>query len=201
MIALTEAERHTLVALGVAESRVHLTGMGRSWRMKAKAPRFRERHRLGEHPLVLFLAQKYAYKGADRLLRAAGTIWQRHPEVRFAFVGPRTSHSRRLFAGVSDARLLELGEVGLQEKTYVLAACDVFCLPSTQESFGGVFTEAWSMGKPVVGCDIPAVREVISDGQDGLVSNPSPTPWARAIRTLLDDPARRQEMVSAGATR
>jgi glycosyltransferase involved in cell wall biosynthesis len=58
---------------------------------------------------------------------------------------------------VNDPRILELGSVDLQTKTDALEACTLLCLPSTQESFGGVYTEAWSFKKPVIGCDIPAV--------------------------------------------
>ena len=198
VVALTEAERRTLVGLGVREERVHVTGMGPILGDAPDARAFRARHQLGDDPLVLFLGQKYAYKGVEPLLRAAATVWARHPRARFVFVGPRTAHSRRLFAAVHDPRVLELPEVGLDEKTDALAACDVFCLPSTQESFGGVFTEAWSLGRAVVGCDIPAVREVIDHGRDGLVSRPEPEALADAIGSLLADAARREAMGASG---
>ena len=198
VIALTEAERRALAALGVPEERIFVTGMGPVLGDDPSGARFRERHRLGDDPLVLFLGQKYAYKGAGLLLRAAPRVWARHPRARFAFLGPRTSHSRRAFAGVNDPRVLELDQVDLAEKTDALDACDVFCLPSTQESFGGVFTEAWSLGKPVVGGDIPAVREVIEHGEDGLVCPPDPAALARAIDALLSDPARRKALGARG---
>ena len=198
VIALTEAERRTLVQLGVDEGRVHVTGMGPVLAEEGRGDRFRDRHGLGEDPVVLFLAQKYAYKGAALLLRAAREVWARHPRARFAFVGPRTAHSRRLFHGLVEPRVLELDAVDLAEKTDALAACDVLCLPSTQESFGGVFTEAWSFGKPVVGCDIPAVRAVIDDGEDGLLCPPEPGAIAGALDALLSDPARRDALGARG---
>jgi glycosyltransferase involved in cell wall biosynthesis len=125
-------------------------------------------------------------------------VWSRHPRARFAFLGPRTPHSRRLFAGADDDRILELDTVSLQEKTDALAACNVLCLPSTQESFGGVCTEAWSLGRPVIVADIPALREVVADGVDGFVVPPEPAPLAERIATLLADPARAGEMGHAG---
>jgi glycosyltransferase involved in cell wall biosynthesis len=147
---------------------------------------------------VLFLGQKYRYKGPALLLRAARAIWQSHPTARLAFLGPRTAYSRRLFAGVHDRRILELDTVDLAEKTDALAACDVLCLPSTQESFGGVFTEAWALGKPVVGCDIPAVRAVVAHGEDGLLCPPDPEEIGRALRTLLSDAAERAALGARG---
>jgi glycosyltransferase involved in cell wall biosynthesis len=198
VIALTEAERRALAALGVPEGRIFVTGMGPVLGDDPSGARFRARHGLADDPLVLFLGQKYAFKGAGLLLRAAPGVWARHPRTRFAFLGPRTSHSRRAFAGMRDPRVLELDEVDLAEKTDALDACDVFCLPSTQESFGGVFTEAWSLGKPVVGCDIPAVREVIEPGEDGLVCPPEAAALARSLDELLSDPARRKALGERG---
>jgi glycosyltransferase involved in cell wall biosynthesis len=104
---------------------------------------------------------------------------------------------------VRDPRVLELDTLGLapeslQEKTDAYAACDVFCLPSTQESFGGVFTEAWSLGKPVIGCDIPAVRTVIDDGENGLLTRRRPAEIAERIVYLLERPDLRRRMGEHG---
>jgi len=198
VIALTEAERHTLIELGVDERRVFVTGMGPALAETGDGARFRAQHGLDAYPLVLFVGQKYAYKGVLALLEAARSVWQRLPETRFVFIGPRTPYSRRLFASIHDARILELNIVSLQEKTDAFAACDVFCLPSSQESFGGVFTEAWSLGKPVIGCNIPAVAEVIADGVDGYLVSQEPAQIAERICHLLLHPTQAQAVGAAG---
>jgi len=71
-------------------------------------------------------------------------------------------------------------------------------MPSSQESFGGVFVEAWMMGKPVIGGNIAAVREVIADGVDGFVVPPDPALIADRILALVADPAMAQRMGEAG---
>jgi glycosyltransferase involved in cell wall biosynthesis len=198
VIALTAAERDTLAALGVDRRKIFVTGMGPILSPQHDARAFRERHQLGSHMVVLFVGQKYAYKGVQDLLAAAPTVWTRAPETRFVFVGPRTPHSRRLFARVRDPRIVETDTVSLQEKTDAIAACDVLCLPSTQESFGAVFTEAWSLGKPVVGYDIPAVRSVIDDGRDGLLSTPGAEALAACLLRLAGDDDLRGAMGERG---
>ena len=198
VIALTEAERWTLLDLGVAEDRIFVTGVAPILAQSADGTRFRERHGLRDEPLVLFLGQKYAYKGLAVLMAAAQRVWRRFPEVRFAFVGPRTWYSRYLFAGRTDHRVLELDAVSLQEKTDALDACDILCLPSSQESFGIVFTEAWSLGKPVVGCDIPAVRAVVEHGRDGLITAREPAAIAEALVALIEQPDLRTAMGERG---
>ncbi|MDD4202715.1 MAG: glycosyltransferase family 4 protein [Candidatus Omnitrophica bacterium] len=49
---------------------------------------------------------------------------------------------------------------------------DVFLLPTLREGFGVVFAEAQSSGIPVIGTDIPALREVVLDGQSGFLVEP-----------------------------
>lgn len=198
LIVLTEGERDLVVGLGVDERRVFVTGMGPVVAETAHGAAFRAAHQLGDDPLVLFLAQKYAYKGVAALLAAAPLVWRRVPEARFAFVGPRTAYSRRLFARVNDRRILELDAVDVQAKTDALGACQVLCVPSSQESFGGVYTEAWSQGKPVVGGDIAAIRSVIADGVDGYVVAQQAGPIAERLVHLLERPALACEMGEHG---
>jgi glycosyltransferase involved in cell wall biosynthesis len=198
LVALTAAERELYAELGVPASRVTISGIGPVLPPTADGDRFRATHNI-RGPLALFLGQKYPYKGYDLLLEAAPMVWNALPDVTFAFLGPRTPASRRTFARRVDARLLELDAVDLQTKGDALAACDLFCLPSAQESFGGVFTEAWSYAKPVIGRDIAAVREVIGDGQDGLlVHGANPSELAANIVRLLGDEELRTRLGNAG---
>lgn len=198
VIALTEAERRALERQGVSPRRIAVTGIGPVIKPTVDAERFRSDNALGHDPVVLFLGQKYAYKGLATLLGAAPRVWKRRPETRFVFIGPRTPYSVNLFKNTHDPRILELDAVDLQTKSDALAACDVFCLPSTQESFGGVFTEAWSFGRPVVGADIPAVRDVIADGVDGLVCEPNADALAAHLLHLIDDDGLRTRLGDAG---
>jgi glycosyltransferase involved in cell wall biosynthesis len=201
VIALTHAERQALIGLGVQPQRIHITGIGPILAPQAHGDHFRLDHGLGSNPFVLFLGTHYPYKGWEALLSSAPKVWQRFPDVRFVFVGSPTPSSRRSFSRQSDPRLISLGAVDLQAKTDALAACDLLCVPSTQESFGGVYTEAWLMGKPVVGGDIPALREVISDGQDGYLVRPVPSDLADRLCMLLGDAGLRQRMGEAGKTK
>jgi glycosyltransferase involved in cell wall biosynthesis len=94
-----------------------------------------------------------------------------------------------------------LGEVSLETKTAALAACEFLCLPSSQESFGGVYVEAWAVGKTVIGGRTPPIAELISEGQHGLLSSQNPKELADQISLLLTDPKRCREMGRAGATK
>jgi len=153
---------------------------------------------LKESPAVLFLGQKYAYKGIANLLESTEKVWKKYPDTQFWFIGPRTDFSRKLFQQVADPRIIELDAVPLQEKTDALAACTLLCVPSAQESFGGVYTEAWSLGKPVIGCPIPAVSEVVNVGENGLLAEQDSESIAKAILQLLDNPKDAEQMGQRG---
>lgn len=197
VIALTQAEKGALVRLGVSAERISVTGVGPILADSFDAQSFRRSHGL-EGPMVLFLGQKYRYKGCAALLQAAPLVWHRFPEASFVFIGPRTPYSDSLFRRYHDPRVLELGTVDLSVKTSALAACEMLCLPSTQESFGGVLTEAWALGKPVIGGDAPAVREIICEGVDGYVVEQKPEAIAERIVYLLDHPAVAGSMGAQG---
>jgi glycosyltransferase involved in cell wall biosynthesis len=197
LIALTNAERQMLGALGVNMDKVFVTGMGPIVAQAADGERFLVQTGL-TNPFVLFLGQHYSYKGFHELLRAAPRVWKRVPEAQFVFIGPAVGHSERLFKEADDRRIRRLGTLDLQLKSDALAACDVLCVPSLQESFGGVYTEAWVFGKPVIGCDIPAVSEVIENGVNGFLVDQRPDQIADRICELLLSPGVARRMGEAG---
>lgn len=197
IVALTRGERDLLLDLGVDERKIAITGMGPDLAPTGDGAAFRAAHGLGQDPVVLFVGQKYAYKGVAALLQAARRVWERVPETRFVFIGRPTRETTALFSE-RDRRVVNLDVVDLQTKTDAYAACDVFCLPSTQESFGGVYTEAWTFGKPVIGADIPAVRDVIADAVDGFICPQSAGSLAEHLLLLLNDAALRETLGAAG---
>ncbi len=201
LIAFTEHERRTLIELGVRSERVHVTGIGPILAASADPERARLKYDL-RRPFVLFLGQKYPYKGVATLLEAAPLVWSRHAEVDFVFVGPRTRHSRSLFARIRDPRVREVGGVDLQDKTDLLSACEIVCLPSAQESFGGVLVEGWASGKPVVAGPAAAMADVVADGRDGFfVDRPSASLLAEKLVWLLDRPTAAADFGAAGASK
>lgn len=200
VIALTHTEKQVLATLGISPDNIHVTGHGPILAEQANPDDFRQQYHI-RGMMVLFLGQHYAYKGYRQLLEAMAAVWKTVPEVEFVFIGPEVKSSEKVFNAYHDSRVHRLGRVDLQTKTDALAACDVLCVPSTQESFGGVYTEAWSFDKPVIGCPIPAVNEVVSDGVDGCLVQQDPDQIADALKNLLSDPALRQQMGQAGHTK
>ena len=74
------------------------------------------------------------------------------------------------------------------EKEALLASADVFCLPSTYDSFGMGFVEAMMQGTPVVAADWRAISDVVAPPPlSALVpAPPQPAALAEAIRAVLE---------------
>jgi len=198
VITLTHEEKKLLEGLGVHSGNITVTGMGPLVDTNASPEDFRKRHGLGNHRIVLFVGQQYEYKGVANLLEAAGRILQENADVMFLFVGPETDFSSKVHEKFAHPRIRNLGKVSFEEKNEAYAACDIFCLPSEQESFGGVYLEAWSFKKPVIGVSIPATREVISHGTDGLIAEKSAQSLEENLLTLLSDPDLRRNFGENG---
>jgi glycosyltransferase involved in cell wall biosynthesis len=138
-----------------------------------------------ERPLVLTPARLDEQKGHPVLLRAAAEL----PGVDFVLAGE----------GPERAGLEALaGELGIAERVHflgyrddipqLLAACDVFALPSLYEGSSLAVLEAMASGRPVVSSAIGGTDELIDDGVDGLLVAPGDAAGlASALRRLLDD--------------
>jgi glycosyltransferase involved in cell wall biosynthesis len=199
IVAMTALGKRWYESLGVASERIAVVGAGAAVKANGDGAAFRARHGIAG-PIVLFVGRQEPYKGYLAMLAAGTEVWRKHPETHFVLVGQKgwSSRLRDPLARYEDRRIVDLKVVSDQEKADAYAACDVFCMPSTHETLGLTYLEAWSYGKPVIGGDIPPLREVIRDGVDGILVAQRPAAIAMAINFLLDRPTTAREMGMAG---
>jgi glycosyltransferase involved in cell wall biosynthesis len=92
-----------------------------------------------------------------------------------------------------------LGYVPAENLPQYLYHAGVFVAPSLYESFGLVYIEAMAYAKPVVGCRVGGVPEVVDHGKTGLLVEPdNPEALADAVACLLLDSDRAARMGTAG---
>lgn len=200
VFVFTGAERDEMIRLGVPPENICLIGVGPLLSEKWDAEAFKAEHGIKRN-MVLFLGQKLAYKGFDALVESAKTVWEKHPETSFVFIGPHYDSSKAVIERLRDPRIVDIPRVDVLDplKASALAACDVFALPSRQEGIGGVYIEAWAMAKPVIGCKIPFLT--IRDGVDGFLVDQTPAALADRITRLLDDPEEAKRVGANGFAR
>jgi glycosyltransferase involved in cell wall biosynthesis len=167
------------------------------------------------------LCVRYGLKGTDRVILFVGALDKAHyfkgvgvllqalahlPDkgIKLLVVGDgdlrSTYQEQAVRLGLGD-RVIFCGQVPDEELPAHYALCDLLVLPSTTmgEAFGVVLLEAMACGKPVIASNLPGVRTVVSDGEDGLLVGPGDVAdLAKKMQMLLDDPQRRREMGERG---
>jgi len=201
---MTDWEKGWFAGEGVDAARIVTTGMGPNAARSRDGLAFRAAHGIpADAPLVLYIGRKERYKGYIHVLDAAELVWRRHPDTRFVFIGIPGFYSSFFdeFARYADERIVDIERASGAEKSAALDACDVFAMPSLHETFGLGYLEAWLHERPVVGGDIPPLREVIAHGVDGFCVRQRADEVASAIQRLLDEPEMRSTMGRAGAAK
>lgn len=200
VIANTEFEADEYVRRGVRRENVFVSGCCVDPRKYVSVEsRIKDEH--GASRMVLFLGRKEEGKGVGTFLDAALQLSSEHPDWLFVLAGPETEGFRREYKPKAEAnrRVISFGSIGEQEKLSLLSACDVLVLPSTVESFGIVYLEAWMYGKPVIGALTEVSSEVIADGKDGLLVPPGEhRALARAVEKLVARPEVGRRMGARG---
>ncbi len=199
VLVYTDTEKETLVNdKGVQADRVFVTGVGPILPETYSVEAFRAKYNLEGEKFILYLGQQYRYKGIEAMVNAAPIVWRKYPNIKFVFVGPHTDDSRAVFQNVHDSRIVNLGAIDPESKAAALASCEFLALPSVQESFGGVYAEAWCYRKAVIGGRIPPIACVIDEEKNGLLSSQDPDELARAMMRLLGDPGLCESMGDHG---
>jgi glycosyltransferase involved in cell wall biosynthesis len=141
-------------------------------------------------PLVLAVARQEHQKGLDVLVEAMREVHRARPDARLVVAGREGAATDDLVTAVATHGLGDAVRF-LGVRTDVgdlLAAADLFVLPSRREGSPGSVMEAMALEVPVIVSDIPQVREVVDETCAVLVRPEAPDLWARAIVAALDDP-------------
>ena len=154
-------------------------------------------------PLLVCAARLEREKDIASLVSAVKIVQKSVPLVRCLIAGEGAQRS------ALDA---QIGALGLEDSVTLLgfrtdapalmAAADVFVLPSLAEPFGLVLLEAMALGRPVVATRAGGPVEIVVDGETGFLVPPSsPDALAGTLRTLLSDPALARRMGENGQAR
>lgn len=182
---------------GKVEVAYNAVDLGR-WEVEAP-PGLRAELGAADRPLILTPARLDAQKGHVFLLEAMTRV----PEAVLALAGdgPERQRLEELAQQLGVAgRVRFLGR--REDVPELLAACDVFALPSLYEGSSLAVLEAMAAGRAIVSSAIGGTDELIDDGRSGLLTPPGDAgALAGALRRLLADGELREGLAAAARER
>lgn len=133
-------------------------------------------------------------KGQEILLRAVPEVVKKHRDVLFVIAGDETAGEHGYKAHLEDVcRTTAIGPYVkflpfTDDVPQLMAALDIFALPSFSETFGLVVVEAMAMERPIIATNAGGLPEIITNGKTGLLIEPrDANAVARAIHRVLSD--------------
>ena len=195
IIAVAKSVEESLVRSGVPASKV-ITIYGaidlKRFRPASPDPTLRRELGLDDQTRVVGKVADYRpWKGYGVFLEAASLILKEEPRVRFFAIGGKSKYGREMEAQAKrlgiEKQVTFTGFRDDVERFYPLMHVSVNCA-TAGEGLPGVLRESMAMELPVVAADVGGNREVVIDGETGLLIPPNnPEALAQAILKLLRD--------------
>ena len=154
-------------------------------------------------PVLVTVCRLGPGKGPGDLIRGLAWVRREYPDVRLLIVGGEG------VPGYRSELMKAAHELGVAENVVftgwrndvprLMAAADIFAMPSQREPFGLVYLEAMAMELPVVALDSGGAPEVVEHGITGMLSEPGDIHGlVEHLLALIRDPARRTAMGAEG---
>lgn len=213
LIGVSRFVSASMIAMGFPSERIHTVHNSLTldvWDPETDGSKVRKEFGIApETPLLLIVSRLFSWKGHTELLKALALLKPQIPEIKLLIVGDNDPRAHPGGGSYSEELKSIANSLGLSGNVIftghrsdirqLMAACDLYTMPSFEEPFGVVYLEAMAMKKPVVALDNGGSREIVEHGESGLLS----PPWdiehlAKNIKTLIENPAMRSRMGACG---
>ncbi len=193
--------RHLIQDFAVPENQVHLIVNGIdldrfivvSEQQRQSA---RQKLQVGGAPLIGIIARLSSVKGIDVLIKAMPLVLKRLPSVKLLIAGqgPEEILLKNLTRDLSLTASVHFKNTS-QQTQELLAAFDVFVMPSLMEGLGLSVMEAQACGVPVVASRVGGLVDLVQEGTSGyLVPANDPVALADRIIEALESPQQSRTM-------
>lgn len=149
---------------------------------------------------VIFIGQVSLHKGIPYLLEAFSRI--RHPSKRLRLIGSVMREMKPVLDKLPTEHVEMLGPIPKKELLEYLSRSHVLVLPSIDEGFGMVQSEAMACGCPVIATTSTGAENLFTDGVEGFIVAPRDScALADRLQQLADDTLLQQRMSAAALER
>ncbi len=200
-VAISAAVKEELAKAGIGPSRIEIIPSVMNQVLGSPQDRADLRQELNlslEWPVITNVANYADFKGQDFLVQAAAEVIKRFPNAQFLFAGRDTEKLKPLVERMglrADVRLAGFRT----DIPRLLAASDIFVLPSLQEAAGTALREAMAAGLACIGTRVGGIPESIAHEETGLLVPPADAhALAEAIIGLLEHPQKTRTLAARG---
>lgn len=210
LIAISEFVAVSLISAGHLAAKTHVAlnavevGL---WRPGAGRNERRQEFGIGPAaPVLVCICRLFPAKGPADLIRAVAIVRDQFPDVRVLIVGQEMTpdYGAELVALATDLGVEQnvIFTGWRNDVPSLMAAADIYAMPSFMEPFGLVYLEAMAMELPVVALDNGGTPEVVEHDATGLLSSPGDIGgFAANVMFLLRNPDLRAAMGRRGRQR
>ena len=194
LIAVSRAAAQFSYLLGFSEESVTVVPNGvdlSCFNGKIDAFAMREELGIGDEPLVVTALRLIKGKSPELLISAFAHVLKVIPGAKLVIAGSGQEEDN-LSHQIKDLNIADsvfmMGKLPKERVAQLMAAANVFALPSKMESFGLTLLEASAAGVPVVCANAGGIPEVFRDGFDALLYPPGDDDaMAKAIIRVIQD--------------
>lgn len=146
--------------------------------------------------MLICVANLLFYKGHRYLLEAFETVYQKKKNIRLLLVGDGKEKGNLLKQIDNYASKYNIHFLGRRSDVpQLLKISDIFVFPTLFEGMSNAIMEAMASGKAVIATDIPENKELIINGETGiLVPIKNAGKIAEAIERLIDNPFLKKDL-------
>jgi glycosyltransferase involved in cell wall biosynthesis len=195
VLCLNEVDKSFLATrFNIARERITRVFPGASPEFQSAAPR-RSYDRACNK--LIFSGTWIERKGIRQLIEAFSVLADRHPAMQLGILGAGASAESVLadFPATLRSRIVVFPPLSHAECAEVLLDYDVFLLPSLFEGTPLALIEAMCTGIPAITTATCGMKDVIQDGQNGLLVSPGNSEQiVRAVEIMMTDSSLRQRL-------
>lgn len=147
-----------------------------------------KKHRLTGKFIILFMGLLIPRKNPLFLLKVFQKLKEKYPNIALIISGrgPLENDLKNFVKETNLKDVIFTGSVFGQDKIDYFNLCDIFALPSVNEGFGLVITEAMACGKAVIITDAWSAREIVANFEDGLLAKENDfVDWQKKIEIFI----------------
>ena len=210
-IAFTKYQAKEFEDIGIKNIKIIPHGIEPDVFEVEKDPQIVEKYGLKDNN-ILYVADMRPHKGQLLLVKSMPKILENFPDTMLLLIGRAYNRNEKKYRDLLLSKIDEMDlknnikllnafdpfEVSKDELIQLYLLSDVFAFPTFTELVGIVSLEAMASETPVVATDLPYIREVLQNGEAGILIDRTQNNFENKIIELLDDSNLRNKLIKNG---